>query len=101
MLHGYDQPVHVQFSTARGRERSYDATFEGVIPFIERRHAEAESDSSREQFEGFMREVACPSCAGTRLKPIARSVTVAGRPIAELSAPCPSANWLLSCRAWS
>ena len=86
LLHGYDQPVHVQFSTARGRERSYDATFEGVIPFIERRHAEAESDSSREQFEGFMREVACPSCAGTRLKPIARSVTVAGRPIAELSA---------------
>ena len=86
VLHGYDQPVHVQFSTARGRERSYDATFEGAIPFIERRHAEAESDSSREQFEGFMREVACPSCAGTRLKPVARSVTVAGWPIAELSA---------------
>ena len=52
LLHGYAEPVHVQFSTARGRERSYDATFEGAIPFIERRHAEAESDSSREQFEG-------------------------------------------------
>ena len=86
LLYGYDQPVHVQFSTARGRERSYDATFEGAIPFIERRHAEAESDTSREQFEGFMREVACPSCQGTRLKPIARAVTVAGRPVAELSA---------------
>ena len=86
LLHGYAEPVHVQFSTARGRERSYDATFEGAIPFIERRHAEAESDTSREQFEGFMREVACPSCQGTRLKPIARSVTVAGRPVAELSA---------------
>ncbi len=86
LLHGYAEPVHVSFTTARGRERSYDATFEGAIPFIERRHAEAESDTSREQFEGFMREVACPSCQGTRLKPIARSVTVAGRPVAELSA---------------
>ncbi len=86
LLHGYDQPVHVHFSTARGRERSYDATFEGAIPFIERRHAEAESDAGREQFEGFMREVPCPSCAGTRLKPVARAVTVAGRPIAELCA---------------
>ena len=86
LLHGYGEPLHVRFTTARGRERSYDATFEGAIPFIERRHAEAESDSSREQFEGFMREVACPSCQGTRLKPIARSVTVAGRPVAELSA---------------
>ena len=85
LLHGYDQPVHVHFSTARGRERSYDATFEGAIPFIERRHAEAESDAGREQFEGFMREVPCPSCAGTRLKPVARAVTVA-RPIAELCA---------------
>ena len=86
LLHGYPEPVHVRFTTARGRERSYDATFEGAIPFIERRHSEAESDSSREQLEGFMREVACPSCQGTRLKPIARSVTVAGRPVAELSA---------------
>ncbi len=86
LLHGYAEPVHVSFTTARGRERSYDATFEGAIPFIERRHAEAESDTGREQFEGFMREVACPSCQGTRLKPIARSVTVAGRPVAELSA---------------
>ena len=86
LLHGYAEPVHVHFTTARGRERSYDATFEGAIPFIERRHAEAESDAGREQFEGFMREVACPSCQGTRLKPIARSVTVAGRPVAELSA---------------
>ena len=86
LLHGYYQPVHVRFTTARGRERAYDATFEGAIPFIERRHAEAESDSSREQLEGFMREVPCPACQGTRLKPIARAVTVDGRPVAELCA---------------
>ena len=86
LLHGYPEPVHVRFTTARGRERAYDATFEGAIPFIERRYAEAESDSSREQLEGFMREVPCPACQGTRLKPIARAVTVAGRPVAELCA---------------
>ena len=86
LLHGYPEPLHVRFTTARGRERSYDATFEGAIPFIERRHAEAESDAGREQLEGFMREVPCPACQGTRLKPIARAVTVAGRSIAELCA---------------
>ena len=84
LLHGHAEPVHVSFTTARGRERSYDASFEGAIPFIGRRHAEAGSDAGREQFEGFMREVPCATCQGTRLKPIARSVTVAGRPIAEL-----------------
>ena len=87
LLHGYSEPVHVQFSTARGRERSYDATFEGAIPFIARRHAEAESDSAREQLEGYMREVPCATCQGTRLKPIARAVTVAGRPIARTLRP--------------
>ncbi len=86
LLHGYSEPLHVRFTTARGRERSYDASFEGAIPFIERRHAEAESDAGRERFAGFMREVPCPACAGTRLKPIARAVTVAGKPLAELSA---------------
>jgi excinuclease ABC subunit A len=86
LLHGYPEQVHVHYQTSGGRERSYDARFEGVIPYVERRHSEAESDASREQFAGFMREVPCPACQGTRLKPIARAVTVAGRPIAELSA---------------
>ncbi len=86
LLHGYGEPVHVHFTTARGRERSYDAMFEGAIPFIERRHAEAESDSSRERFAGFMREVPCPTCHGSRLKPIALAVTVDGRSIAEICA---------------
>ncbi len=86
LLHGYREPVHVRFTTARGRERSYDATFEGAIPFVQRRHDEAESDSGREQFEGFMREVPCATCDGSRLKPIARAVTVDGRSIAELCA---------------
>src|SRR5690606_14537591 len=59
---------------------------EGAIPFVRRRHSEAESDSSRERFEGYMREVPCPSCEGTRRKPVVLAVTVVGKSIAEVSA---------------
>ena len=57
--------VHVVTKNRYGRERSYYTTFEGVRPYIERRHTEAETDTSRERFEGFMREVPCPACKGT------------------------------------
>ena len=86
LLHGYDLQVHVRYKNRYGRERSYYTTFEGVIPWVERRHAEAESDSSREKFAGYMREVPCPSCRGARLKPVSLAVTVDGRSIAELCA---------------
>ncbi|HLI36106.1 MAG TPA: excinuclease ABC subunit UvrA [Streptosporangiaceae bacterium] len=86
LLHGYGDQVHVRYRNRYGRERSYYTTFEGVIPYVERRHAEAESDSSRERFAGYMREVPCPSCRGTRLKPVALAVTVDGRSIADLCA---------------
>ena len=76
--------MHVRYKNRYGRERSYYTSFEGAIPYIERRHAEAESDSSRERFAGFMREVPCPSCHGARLKPVSLAVTVDGRSIAEL-----------------
>jgi excinuclease ABC subunit A len=86
LLRGYDGQVHVQYRNRYGRERSYYTSFEGVIPFVERRHSEAESDSSRERFEGFMREVPCPSCHGARLKPVTLAVTVDDKSIADLSA---------------
>jgi excinuclease ABC subunit A len=86
LLRGYDQQVHVRYRNRYGRERSYYTTFEGVIPWVERRHAEAESDSSREKFAGYMREVPCPSCHGARLKPVSLAVTVDGKSIAELCA---------------
>jgi excinuclease ABC subunit A len=86
LLHGHDQQVHVQYTTRSGRRRSYYARFEGAIPYIEREHSEARSDSSRERFAGFMREVPCPSCQGARLKPVSLAVTVDGRSIAELCA---------------
>jgi excinuclease ABC subunit A len=86
LLHGYETQVHVRYKNRYGRERSYYTSFEGVIGYVERRHAEAESDSSREKFAGFMREVPCPSCKGSRLKPVSLAVTVDNRSIANLCA---------------
>jgi excinuclease ABC subunit A len=86
ILDGHPTKVHVRHRNRYGRERSYYTNFEGVRPYIERRHREAESDVSRERFEGFMREVPCPACDGTRLKPVSVAVTVGGKNIAELCA---------------
>ncbi len=76
--------VHVQYRNRYGRVRSYDTHYEGVVPWLARRHSEAESDHSRETIEGYMREVPCPVCGGARLKPESLAVTVAGRNIFEL-----------------
>jgi excinuclease ABC subunit A len=86
LLYGYGDQVHVKYKNRYGRERSYYTNFEGAIPYISRRHAEAESDSSRERFAGFMRQVPCPACNGTRLKPLTLAVTVDGRSIAAYCA---------------
>jgi excinuclease ABC subunit A len=86
LLHGYSDQVHVRYKNRYGRERSYYTHFEGAIPYIERRHSEAESDSSRERYAGYMREVPCPSCGGARLKPVSLAVSVDGKSIAEFCA---------------
>jgi excinuclease ABC subunit A len=86
ILEGHSTKVHVRHRNRYGRERSYYTSFEGVRPYIERRHREAESDTSRDRFEGFMREVPCPSCEGSRLKPVSVAVTMGGKNIAEVCA---------------
>jgi excinuclease ABC subunit A len=86
LLHGHGNPVTVRYRNRFGRERTYVTGFEGVIPFVQRRHAEAESDSARERFEGFMREIPCPACHGARLKPISLAVRIGDRSIAEIAA---------------
>ncbi|MFG3225462.1 excinuclease ABC subunit UvrA [Kitasatospora sp. NPDC048194] len=85
LMYGHKHQVQVRYRNRFGRERSYSTGFEGAVPFIQRRHTEAESDSSRERFEGYMREVPCPTCQGTRLKPVVLAVTVEGRSIADVS----------------
>jgi excinuclease ABC subunit A len=86
LLYGVPGQVHVRYRNRYGRERSYNAKYEGVVSYIERRHAEAESDTSRERFAGYMREVPCHACHGARLKPTSLAVTVGGKNIAEISA---------------
>jgi excinuclease ABC subunit A len=76
--------IHVQYRNRYGRVRSYHTHYEGVLPYLQRRHSEAESDHGREMIEGYMREVACAECHGARLKPESLAVTVGGRNIDEL-----------------
>jgi len=74
VLHGHPTKVHVRYKNRYGRERSYYTSFEGAIPYLERKHADTESETSRERIEGFMREVPCATCGGTRLKPVILAV---------------------------
>ncbi len=85
LLHGHPTEIHVRYRNRYGRQRSYYTTFEGVVAYVERRHAEAETDASRERFAGYMREVPCEACGGARLKPVSLAVTVGGRSIAEIA----------------
>jgi len=86
LLHGEDYKVHVRYRNRYGRDRSYTTGFEGVVPFVRRRHAETDSDWSRERYEGYMREVPCPQCGGARLKPASLAVLVGGRNISQICA---------------
>ena len=81
---GKSKRVTVQYKNRYGRERTYDATFEGVVPYLRRRHVESESDSQREQIEGYMREVNCPDCEGARLSPLSLACTIDGYSIADV-----------------
>jgi len=85
ILFGHSTQVHVRYKNRYGRQRSYHTAFEGAIPYVQRRHAEADSDTSRERFEGYMREVPCPACKGARLKPVVLAVTLGGRSIADVA----------------
>ena len=86
LLHGQNYKVHVRYRNRYGRERSYTTGFEGVVPFVKRRHSETDSEWSRERYEGFMREVPCPQCGGARLKPESLAVLVGGHSISAICA---------------
>ncbi|TRZ85854.1 MAG: excinuclease ABC subunit UvrA [Streptomycetaceae bacterium] len=86
ILQGYQYEVHVKYKNRYGRTRNYSTGFEGVIPFIHRRHGETDSEFSREKFEGYMRQIPCPACKGARLKPEVLAVTVGGKNIAQICA---------------
>jgi excinuclease ABC subunit A len=79
-----NKAVVISYRNRYGRTRQYSTHYEGVIPWLQRRHREAESDAVREQIEGYMREVPCSECDGARLKPESLGVTIGGRNVHEL-----------------
>jgi excinuclease ABC subunit A len=85
LLDGSEESVHVRYKNRYGRQRSYWTTFEGILPNIERRYAETDSDASREKLEQFMREIPCRTCKGQRLRPETLAVTIGDKNIADVT----------------
>ena len=84
VMNGAGDSVLVKYRNRYGRTREYSTSYEGVVPWIKRRHESAESDFSREQFESYMREVPCKACKGARLKPSSLAVKVNGMSLSEV-----------------
>src|ERR671937_749782 len=78
--------IQVSYRNRFGRRRSYATQFEGIVPSLERRYRETDSDYSREKIEEYMTLRPCPDCKGARLRPESRAVLVAGTAIHEFTA---------------
>ncbi|HEX3318724.1 MAG TPA: excinuclease ABC subunit UvrA [Solirubrobacteraceae bacterium] len=77
--------IYISYRNRMGRKRSYTTSFEGIVPNLERRYRETDSDYVREKIEEYMSVVPCPECEGARLRPESRSVLVGGMPIQEFT----------------
>lgn len=84
LINGFDQSVKVHYKGQRG-VGVYDVQFEGLIKNVERRYRETSSESTRQEYETFMRVTPCKECGGRRLKKEALAVTVGDRNIAEIT----------------
>jgi excinuclease ABC subunit A len=85
-LHGTKgERVQVSYRNRFGRRRTYSTQFEGIIPNLERRYRETDSDYSREKIEEYMTLRPCPDCKGARLRPESRAVLVSGTSINEFT----------------
>jgi len=76
LLNGSEHQVHVKFRNRYGRTRSYYTEFEGVMPYLQRKMDQTESDWVKEKIEGYLRDVPCPVCDGARLRPEILAVTL-------------------------
>jgi excinuclease ABC subunit A len=85
ILHGSEDKIRFAFQGSESAY-SYNGTYEGIVPMLQRRYKESESDDMREEIERFMTPTKCPECEGRRLRPEALSVTVAGRAIDNIVA---------------
>lgn len=85
MLYGSAEPLTIRYRPQHGNIRPYTITFEGVIPHLERRYKQTESEGIREEIEAYMTARICADCHGARLKPEALGVTVGGRNIVQVT----------------
>ncbi len=74
-----------KYRISLGDGRAYDSTYEGVIPNLERRHRETDSDFMKKDIERFMRTKECTACKGARLKPVVLAVTIHGLSIMDIT----------------
>ena len=84
VLHGVTGKMTVKYKNRYGRQRSYSTEYEGVIPWLKRRHEGSDSEWAREQYEGYMRLVACSACGGARLKPATLAITINDKHISDV-----------------
>ena len=85
VLHGNNFDIQVKWKNKYGREMRYTTGFEGVLAFVERKFLETESDYARAKWASYHREVPCPSCDGTRLRPEVLAIKVANKSIADVA----------------
>ncbi len=83
-LYGTDDDVVFERQTKNGTRRK-EKPFEGVIPNLDRRYVETDSEGTRDHIEKYMATTTCPACEGTRLKPESRAVLVDGVSITEIN----------------
>ncbi|VXB20783.1 excinuclease ABC (subunit A) [Pseudoclavibacter sp. 8L] len=83
ILEGREYEVRVKYRNRFGRQMTYSSGFEGVMPYIERQYAEAETDATRARWAQYLREIPCSACNGARLRPEVLAVKVHGRSIAD------------------
>lgn len=85
ILNGNDFEVQVKWRSKYGREMRYTSGFEGVLPYIERRYLESDSDWARAKWADYLREIPCPACDGARLRPEVLAIKVHGKSIHDVA----------------
>ncbi|GAC1567388.1 MAG: excinuclease ABC subunit UvrA [Ktedonobacteraceae bacterium] len=85
VLYGSSEPLTIRYRPQHGGTRTYTINFEGVIPNLDRRYKQTESESVREEIEQYMSARICPDCHGARLKPEVLAVTVGGHNIVQVT----------------
>ena len=85
ILKGNNFEVTVKWKNRYGREMKYSTGFEGVMPYIERKFLEAETDAARQRYSSYLREIPCPVCDGKRLRPEVLAVTVHDHNISDVA----------------